>query len=289
MRGWAWWCAVFLTGGLLGLLVHGAHHVGLRLGDPGSCRQCRQRQQAGRAVVVAVSVLMLTGTAMWVHQRAVSPSLPDCTSSVTSGTWRLSQSWSTPENETWRKTRTALTAPITGLAYHYADSRGGGLCSAESVTVAFVPSAASDTALTVGDVFMTGLPEDEAREIAQHESAHVSHWAVLNLTGGPAALPVLYSLDETFFPGSRNHFERAAGLAQGNYERPSGYGPKPQWDKVTAMGMFAVLLFWRRLRCASRTLLHGAAGARYREAGRCRVHSRGWARRAAGARPTPEA
>ena len=228
-------------------------------------------------MVVALSLLMLTGTAMWVHQQVASPSLPDCASTGASDTWRLSQ-WSTSENEAWRKARTALTAPITGIAHHYADSRGGGLCSAESVTVAFVPSAASDTALTVGDVFMTGLPEDEAREIAQHESAHVSHWAVLNLAGGPAALPVLYSLDETFFPGARNHFERAAGLEQGNYRQPSDYGANPQWGKIAGIGVLVVLLSWRRLRWASRVLLHGSAGARYREAGRCRVHSRGWVR-----------
>jgi hypothetical protein len=276
MRGWAWWCAVFLSGGLLGLLVHGAHRRGFRLGDPHSCRQCRLRQRAGRAVVVALSLLMLTGTAMWVHQRFASPSLPDCASSADASKWRLSPSWSTPENEAWRRTRTALAAPITGIAYHYADSRGGGLCSAESVTVAFVPSAASDTALTVGDVFMTGLPEDDAREIAQHESAHVSQWAVLNLAGGPAALPVLYSLDETLFPGARNHFERAAGLEQGNYRQPSGYGPNPQWGKIAGVGVLVVLLFWRRLRWASRALRHGSAGARYHEGGRCCLHSRGW-------------
>jgi hypothetical protein len=49
-------------------------------------------------------------------------------------------------------------------------------------------------------------------------------WAVLTVIGGPLAFPVAYGIDDFFFPGSRNHFERLAGLEQGGYAHV-GTGP----------------------------------------------------------------
>lgn len=285
VREWTWWCAVFLSGGLLALLVcAGSRRFG-HPGSPRSCRLCLRRQRVGRALAAALSLLVLTGSAMWVNQRIVSPDLPECATTIEPGAWELPWPTDPPKTRAWREARTFLTAPVTGIAYHYADTRGGGLCSADSVTVAFVPSAASDTALTVGDVFVTGLREQQARELAEHESAHVNQWAVLTLAGGPVALPVLYSLDEALFPGARNHFERAAGLVEGNYAPPAEFGPDPQWDQLAAIAAVVLLLFWRRLRWLARAAVLGRPGARHRESGRCRVHSRGWVRLHA---PEPE-
>jgi hypothetical protein len=231
---------------------------------------------------VALALVVLAGTGLWVHQEVGAPAPRGCTPMLVSDTWGATPAPSATQqpgpSQPWRTVRTVLAAPVTGLAYHYAYSSGGGLCSTRSVTVAFVPSAASDTALTVGDVFVTGLSARQARDLAEHESAHVDQWAVLTLAGGPLALPALYSLDQTFFPGSRNHFERAAGLRSGDYLRPYESGPRPQWGTVLAISLLLVLAFWRRLRWLSRTALLGAAGARHTEQGRCRVHSRGWCR-----------
>jgi hypothetical protein len=225
-------------------------------------------------------MVVLAGAGMWAHQQVTTPSPPECAPMLVSDTWGASAppEWRSDQSQVWHGARTVLTAPITGLAYHYADSSGGGVCSTKSVTVAFVPSAASDTAMTVGDVFVTGLSQRQARDLARHESVHVDQWAALTLAGGPLALPVLYSLDDTIFPGARNHFERAAGLRAGDYIPPYESGPNPRWDRLVAIMSLLVLVFWRRLRWASRALLLGAAGARYTEPGRCRLHSRGWCR-----------
>jgi hypothetical protein len=237
----------------------------------------------GDAAAVVLSLLVLLGSGMWVHRHVATAGLPECSTDLVTAQGRPSFRWqrslapSTPAARMWRRVRSVLTAPVAGFAHRYADTRAEGLCATPSVTVAFVPSAASDTALTVGDVFMTSLPEEEAHAIARHESTHVSQWAALTLAGGPLALPVLYGVDNAVFPGARNHFERAAGLRAGNYTLPTGFGPKPRWGQVSLLAALCALLFWRRLRWVSRAALLGSAGATYREPGRCRVHSRGWA------------
>jgi hypothetical protein len=281
VRAGAWWCAVFLSGGLLGLLVRGGLRLAGRRAAADSCGPCRRRRRVVDAGTSALALLVLTGTGMWLHQQAVAPSPPDCAPMLVSDTWGASTAPAASPNrqgQVWPETRTALTAPVTGIAYHYADATGGGLCSTESVTVAFVPSAASDTALTVGDVFVTGLSAPKARDIARHESRHVDQWAVLTLAGGPLALPVLYSADDTIFPGSRNHFERAAGLRSGDYVPPYESGPAPRWGRVLGIALLLVLVFRPRLRWVTRAVLLGSVGARYAEPGRCRLHSRGWCR-----------
>jgi hypothetical protein len=287
VRVWAWWCAVFLSGGLLGLVVGAASRLtgrtasGASLQPGEACGPCRLRRGLVGAVTGALALMVLVGTGMWVHQQVVTPSPRSCAPMLVSDSWGPSAQSAasvTPQSQAWRNARTALTAPVTGIAYHYANSSGGGVCSTRSVNVAFVPSAGSDTAMTVGDVFLTGLSAPKARDIARHESAHVDQWAVLTLAGGPLALPVAYSLDDTIFPGSRNHFERAAGLRAGDYVPPYESGPNPMWGRLSAIMLLVLLVFWRRLRWASRTALLGAAGARYTEPGRCRVHSRGWCR-----------
>jgi hypothetical protein len=68
--------------------------------------------------------------------------------------------------------------------------------------------------------------------------------------GGPFAFPVVYGLDDLFFPGSRNHFERMAGLEAGQYTR-TGTGPVfglLQICVVVAVGMLVALAVYLRHR-----------------------------------------
>jgi hypothetical protein len=185
--------------------------------------------------------------------------------------------------DVWLQTRQVLTAPVSGLVRHYVTDRGGGLCERGSMTLAFLPSAASDSAVAVGSVVLTGgqagvREEGKWQALARHESRHVTQWAALTLIGGPSAMPLAYSVDEAFFPESRNHFERAAGLQDGGYRRPEDFAPRPQWTKVGVMGMLLVAVGWRRFRWASRLLIGGSAAAAARQRGRCPLHSRGWFR-----------
>ncbi|HET6626270.1 MAG TPA: hypothetical protein VFG63_07760 [Nocardioidaceae bacterium] len=229
------------------------------------------------AVTLAVVAFVVAGSGMWLHQKSTSADLPTCGADW--DTVASQASIASPDGLVpglWHEARGVITAPITGVAHHYADKRGGGLCAAGSMTVAFLPSAASDSGLTVGDMFLTGLPEDDAHTIAVHESRHVSQWAALTLLGGPLAMPVLYGADEAFFPGPRNHFERAAGLADGGYRQPSDFAPRPEWIKVGVIAFVVAMLTWRRLRWATRVLTRGWAAGKRRDPGRCALHSHGW-------------
>lgn len=270
----------FLTSGLLGLLATRRRlrrHEDTRLRE---CAVCRRLQRVRTAVSAVLAVVVLAGSGLWVHHQTTSPTLPGC------GThWVIHSGYQLPGPPAddvgqlaWAHARNILTAPITGIAYTYANARGVELCKARSMTVAFLPSAGTNVGFTVGGMFLTGLPEDKARSIARHESRHVTQWAVLALAGGPLALPVLYGIDDAFFPGSRNHFERAAGLEAGGYPEPKGYGPQPQWSKVAALGLVFLVLTRRHLRWGSRVLTGGLPAAHHSEPGRCPLHSRGWFR-----------
>jgi hypothetical protein len=91
-------------------------------------------------------------------------------------------------------------------------------------------------------------------------------------------MPVLYVVDDAFFPESRNHFERAAGLWAGGYEQPASFGPRVDWAKAGLLALIAWGLVWRRVRWASRVLTGGGAACRAKHGDRCAVHSRGWFR-----------
>jgi hypothetical protein len=79
----------------------------------------------------------------------------------------------------------------------------------------------------MGDVVLTpgfDIPRENREALAAHEARHRAQWAVATVIGGPLALPIAYAIDDFFFPGSRNHFERQAGLETGGYTS-SGTGP----------------------------------------------------------------
>jgi hypothetical protein len=271
-RRWASGLCCFLSWGLLGTLAHRREQ---RTRPP--CVVCRRHRHVRAAFTAVVTAFVIAGSGMWLHQKTTSADLPTC-----GADWEtlMSQgSTGSPHGVVpglWHRARGVITAPITGMAHQYADTRGGGLCAAGSMTVAFLPSAASDSGLTVGDMFLTGLTSDVAHTIAVHESRHVTQWAALTLLGGPLAMPVLYGVDEAFFPSARNHFERAAGLEDGGYREPSDFAPQLAWRKVGVIALVVVILTWRRVRWITRVMALGWAAGKQREPGRCALHTQGW-------------
>lgn len=151
------------------------------------------------------------------------------------------------------------TWPETGLAMLYADARGLTVCryAAADYYVGVVARAeAGKRTVNFGDMVVSPrfptVPA-EAAELAEHESRHRPQWAVATLLAGPAAFPLAYGLDDFFFPGARNHFERLAGLANGGYV-DEGRAPvlgAPQVAVLAAAGLGATLAA-RRGRAARR-------------------------------------
>jgi hypothetical protein len=74
-----------------------------------------------------------------------------------------------------------------------------------------------------------------------HEARHRAQWAVLTVIGGPFAFPVAYAIDDFFFPGSRNHFERQAGLESGGYSH-EGTGPVLGPAQLATLGVLAGII-----------------------------------------------
>jgi hypothetical protein len=115
------------------------------------------------------------------------------------------------------------TWPETGLAMLYADARGLTVCryAAANYYVGVVTVAeAGKRTVNFGDMVVSPrfpTAPSEAAELAEHESHHRPQWAVATLLAGPAGFPVAYGIDDFFFPGARNHFERLAGLTSGGY------------------------------------------------------------------------
>lgn len=169
---------------------------------------------------------------------------------------------SAPPGEEWESTsdvgaltpsvlaQKVATWPETGLAMLYADARGLSVCryAAADYYVAVVPVAVAGKRTTnFGDMVISPrfptVPA-EAAALARHESHHRPQWAVATVLAGPAAFPLAYGVDDFFFPGARNHFERLAGLAEGGYvPEPAGpvLGP-PQWAALSALPAGAAAL-----------------------------------------------
>ena len=78
--------------------------------------------------------------------------------------------------------------------------------------------------MNMGDVVLTpgfDISREELMTLAGHEARHRPQWALATAIGGPLAFPVAYAIDDFFFPGSRNHFERQAGLESGDTRLPA--------------------------------------------------------------------
>jgi hypothetical protein len=239
-------CALLL-GGLLGLFLWGWWRH----------RPARQRAarfgRVGTALVVAGVVTIAVGAA-WRLSIAIDP-LPSC--SPPGGTLAATHPRSVGVSVLVEK---AATWPETGIGLLYAEADGAKICS--STTADFyvgVPGAIAGTRATnLGDIVLSPGYNDQAERvaIASHEAQHRPQWAVATLLGGPLAFPVAYGIDDFFFPGPRNHFERLAGLESGGY-RHVGYGPVLGPAQIAVLGVLAaiavvvLLRVWHRRRSAS--------------------------------------
>lgn len=155
------------------------------------------------------------------------------------------------------------TTPETGLAMLYVRAIGVPECRSASTDYYVAVHGidiAGGRAVNMGDIVVSpryDLTRQEMLDLAAHEARHRSHWAVATVLGGPFAFPVAYGIDDFFFPGARNHFERQAGLSGGGYaavgHRPV-LGP-PQIAALCAVPM-AIAAAWvlrsRRSRRARR-------------------------------------
>lgn len=153
-------------------------------------------------------------------------------------------------------TEKIVTWPETGLGMLYGQAVGSSLCRytpADYYVDFHSGRIAGARTMNVGDVvlappFDTSVHRGE--ELADHEARHRPQWAVATVLGGPFAFPVVYAIDDFFFPGSRNHFERMAGLESGGYPRV-GAGPVVGWPQAGVLVVvcaLVVLAVYRRSR-----------------------------------------
>jgi hypothetical protein len=232
--------------------------------------------------MLVLAILSVGGFGLRVSQRARE--LPVCAADTSIAEGRRVIDRRAPRRPPiWSTVRSAMTAPVSGLALGFAEARGQGLCSVGDppITLAFVPQAGEHMGSMVGEVFLASpvprINPVRARDLAEHESRHVDQWAVCTIVGGLALLPVLYLVDETLYPGSENHFEQAAGLFDGAYA-PVPDPPKgPQGWAIALWAGLVLVLARRRLRWAVRTIgRRRSAGGAPSDAGRCGVHTTGW-------------
>jgi hypothetical protein len=141
----------------------------------------------------------------------------------------------------------AVTWPETGVGLLYARADGAHVClsrSADYYVAVNADNIAGASAMTVGDIVLTpgfNISREQLATLVGHEARHRPQWAVGTVIGGPFAFPVAYAVDDFFFPGSRNHFERQAGLESGGY-RHSGTGPVLGPAQLAVLGVLAVIM-----------------------------------------------
>ena len=273
-----WMVVAFAGGGLLGLFLVLPRTRLLRPRRVLACDLCQRRHRRLLTAMVVLALLSVAGFGLRVSQRARE--LPACAADTSIAEGRQVIDPRAPSRPPlWSTVRSAMTAPVSGLALGFAEARGQGLCSVGDppITLAFVPQAGEHMGSMVGEVFLASpvprINPVRARDLAEHESRHVDQWAVCTIVGGIALLPVLYLVDDTLYPGSENHFEQAAGLFDGAYppvpEPPRG----PQvWAIAVWIGVL-LLLARRRIRWAVRSVV---SRGRVPEPGRCAVHTTGW-------------
>ena len=139
------------------------------------------------------------------------------------------------------------TWPETGIGLLYARARNSHVCLSPSAYYFVAPHAdniAGTRAMTVGDIVLTpgfNISREQLETLVGHEARHRAQWAVGTLIGGPFAFPVAYAVEDFFFPGSRNIFERQAGLTSGGY-RHVGTGPVFGPAQLAALAILAAII-----------------------------------------------
>jgi hypothetical protein len=141
----------------------------------------------------------------------------------------------------------AATWPETGIGLLYSRTKDAHVClspSAYYYVAVHADNIAGTRAMTLGDIVLTpgfNISREQLRTLIGHEARHRAQWAVGTFIGGPFAFPIAYGIDDFFFPGSRNFFERQAGLGPGGYRR-SGTGPVLGPAQLAALGVLAAII-----------------------------------------------
>lgn len=218
--------------------------------------QPAMRLRGVRAALVAAGLVILAagsaGRLVTAFQPTPACSPPGGAQAARSG--RFDVSLLAQETATW---------PETGIGLLYARARESHVCLSPSAYYYVAPHAdniAGTRAMTLGDIVLTSgfnISREQLRTLIGHEARHRAQWAVGTLIAGPFAFPVAYAIDDFFFPGSRNHFERQAGLRSGGY-RHVGTGPVLGPAQLAALGVLAAvmvvaLLGARRRRATARS------------------------------------
>lgn len=161
----------------------------------------------------------------------------------------------------------AATWPETGIGLLYSRASGARVClsrAADYFVAVHANNPAGARAMTLGDIVLTpgfNYSKAKLRGIILHEARHREQWAVGTVIAGPLAFPVAYTIDDFFFPGAHNHFERMAGLGAGGYTH-EGTGPVLGPAQIAALSALAaiivVTLLAARHRRASRRSRSGA-------------------------------
>jgi uncharacterized membrane protein len=238
-------CALLL-GGILGLALWSWWSWRHRPGRKPAVRFRRVRT----AVVAAGLVIIAVGTvgrfaAAFQHTPSCTP--PGGAQAVTRSS-RFDVSLVAQQAATW---------PETGIGLLYSRFSDACICLSRAVDYYVAVHASNPTgakALNVGDILLTpgfNISKAELRALIGHEARHRAQWAVVTVIGGPLAFPVAYGIDNFFFPGSRNHFERLAGLHAGGYAHVGtglvlGPAQFAVLGALAAIIIVALVATWRR-------------------------------------------
>ena len=220
--------------GILGLAWWSWRH------RPG-CQPVARFPRVYAALVAAGLIIIAVGTA-WRIDTAIQPtrlcSPPGGAQPVTHGN---------PFNASLLAQK-AATWPETGIGLLYARESDARVCwsgSANYYVAVNAHNIVGARALTVGDIVLSPGFHDASKkrlgELISHEAGHRAQWAVGTAIGGPLAFPVAYAIDDFFFPGARNHFERQAGLEPGGY-RHEGTGPVLGPIQFATLGALAAII-----------------------------------------------
>ena len=241
-------------GGVIAVLLGGI--LGLALWSwwvwrhpPGS--EPAPRFRRGRVVLVAAGLAIVAVGAVWRFAVAFE-SVPPC--SPPGGAQAATRS--SPFHPSLLAQQ-AATWPETGIGLLYAQASGGRVClsrAADYYVAVLARAPGGAKALTMGDVLLSPgfkISKQALRTLIGHEARHRAQWAVLTVIGGPLAFPVAYGVDDFFFPGPRNHFERMAGLEAGGYAHVGTgpvLGPAQDAKRSVLAAIIVVALFaaWRR-------------------------------------------